>query len=56
MRGIFAGGNYDSAQNVIEFITIATLGDALDFGDIATASTESRGSASPTRFVFAHGT
>ena len=42
-------------MNTIESITIATLGNAIDFGDIATASTESRGSASPTRFAFSHG-
>ena len=32
-RGIFYGGGSPSATNTIDFITIATTGDASDFGD-----------------------
>ena len=38
VRGIFAGGYHDSPttiySNVIDYITIATLGNAVDFGDL----------------------
>ena len=33
-RGIFAGGKNPSVNNIIDYITIATLGDAADFGDL----------------------
>ena len=41
-RGIIAGGFHDGSPasvrvNVIEFVTIATLGDATDFGDLTNA-------------------
>ena len=58
VRGIIAGGNhYDGSasvgQQVIEFITLATLGNALDFGDLQNVDTESTtGCSSPTRAVF----
>ena len=55
MRAIFAGGNTGSVINVIDFITIATLANAQDFGDLSSNSTETRGSASPTRFVISLG-
>ena len=38
-RGIFFGGRVDPAsvaQNIIDYITIATTGNALDFGDLTT--------------------
>ena len=37
VRGVFAGGNTSpapSVTNLIDYVTIATLGDALDFGDL----------------------
>ena len=40
----------------MEFITIATGGNAVNFGDQSAATGSGRGSASPTRFVFALGT
>ena len=58
VRGIIAGGNhYDGSgtvgQNTIEFITLATLGNALDFGDLQNVDTEATtGCSSPTRAVF----
>ena len=37
-RGIFGGGYTPSASlNVIEFITMATAGNAVDFGDLTLA-------------------
>ena len=33
-RGVFAGGS-NSDTNVIQYITIATTGNAQDFGDLA---------------------
>lgn len=41
-RGVFAGGNYNPDEggaktNTIQYITIATTGNALDFGDLASA-------------------
>ena len=34
IRGVFIGGVTPTAQNVIDHITIATTGDAQDFGDL----------------------
>ena len=38
VRGLFAGGRHDDASadgsNVIQYITIATTGNATDFGDL----------------------
>ena len=36
----------------MDFITISTLGNAIDFGDFLTAGNGSAGVASPTRAVF----
>ena len=33
-RGIFGGGSGDAYTNTIQFITIATTGNAADFGDL----------------------
>ena len=58
LQGVFAGGDGggDSANNVIQFITIATLGNAVDFGDLASRRTRFVGAAaSPTRGLFAGG-
>ena len=38
IRGIFAGGATPSGVNTIEFITIATEGNAQDFGDLLSAT------------------
>ena len=32
-RGVFYGGNTGSLSNVVDFVTISTLGNAVDFGD-----------------------
>ena len=58
-RGIIAGGYEDSPYNAhvntIRYITIATTGDAQDFGDLNQDEVYSAGMSSPTRGVFAGG-
>ena len=53
-RGIFAGGEMPSAPsgtNTIQYVTIAALGNAQDFGDLLRNTRESTGCASPTRGI-----
>ena len=58
-RGVIAGGYIPSPTNtninVIEFVTIATTGDASDFGDLTVARRGIAGMGSPTRGVYAGG-
>ena len=59
-RGIFAGHNPGSPApanktNVMEYITIATLGNSFDFGDLTSATTSLMGTSNNTRGVFAGG-
>ena len=49
-RGVFAGRN--GPYNVIDFITMATFGNATDFGDLTVARGSLGGASSPTRGVF----
>ena len=58
-RGIFGGG-YDASspypgQNVLDYVTIATLGNAHDFGDLTVARSAKSGGASATRGIFISG-
>ena len=57
-RGLIAGGyTFPSPAttyyNTIEYITIASLGNAIDFGDLTSTGTQPAGVSSPTRGVFA---
>ena len=52
-RVIFAGGGSPN-QNIIDFITLTSAGDATDFGDIGTVGAKVGGS-STTRAIFATG-
>ena len=58
-RGLFAGGVNPSPSparvNTIEFVTIASLGDAAEFGDLTEASRGIGAASSCTRAVFANG-
>jgi len=58
-RGIIGGGEGAAPTypitNVIDYITIASVGNATDFGDLATATYSLGGTASSTRGVFAGG-
>ena len=59
-RGVFAGGR-DSAdapvynQNVIHYVTIASLGDAINFGDLSYTPYAAMGTGSSTRGIFTGG-
>ena len=57
IRGLFGGGaapNQPSytPQDEIHFLTISTLGNTIDFGDLATAVSNPSACSSPTRVVF----
>ena len=59
-RGIIAGGyagTHPSGTNTnqMEFLTIATTGNSVDFGDLTRASQMSKGAATSVRGLFAHG-
>jgi len=58
-RGVFGGGirlvSPMTNSNVIDYITISTLGDAQDFGDLIQGRFDLAGFASPTRGIFAGG-
>ena len=49
VRGIFSG------DTSINYVTIATLGDATDFGDLTNSQTFCSDTASPTRAVIVGG-
>jgi len=55
-KGLFGGGLAGSViQNVIDYITIATLGNAADFGDLTEARDGLSACSSATRGVFGGG-
>ena len=57
-RGLFAGGNIShptTATNVIQYITIPTAGNAIDFGDLTVARFGVEACGSRTRGVFMGG-
>jgi len=60
IRGVMAGGstlnNAASASNVMDYITIATTGNATDFGNLTLARRFVGGCDNGTRGVFASGT
>ena len=51
-RGVFAGAANPATQNVMDFVEIATTGDATDFGDLATIWYNIGGCASATRGIW----
>ena len=58
-RGIFGGG-YDASSpypgmNVLDYVTIATLGNAHDFGDLSVKRSAKPGGSSSTRGIFIAG-
>ena len=60
VRAVFGGGDTENPAsgantNVIDFITIATLGDAQDFGDMTVSRERLGGCSSSTRGVFMGG-
>ena len=59
-RGLWAGGYQNpggtsNRTNVIQYVEISTLGDALDFGDLTNIGVSISACASPTRALFAGG-
>ena len=54
-RGVFFGGNNPTYFNEIQYITISTLGDAKDFGDMTRTHNNVSGAGSATRIVLAGG-
>ena len=55
-RGIFAGGSVSpTTVNTIDYITIATLGNAADFGDLTVIRSQGGAGGSATRGVFIAG-
>ena len=57
-RGLFGGGEVASPAtftNIIDYITISTLGDAVDFGDLISQTKSLTACASSTRGLFAGG-
>tara|TARA_Y100000591_G_scaffold182023_2_gene157187 strand:+ start:961 stop:3486 length:2526 start_codon:yes stop_codon:yes gene_type:complete len=55
-RGLFAGGKYSTPyQNIIDYITIASTGNATDFGDLTVARGYMAGLSSSTRGVVGGG-
>ena len=56
-RGITAGGGGDSPapDNVIEFVTMATIGDSTNFGDLNERKDNSASTGSSTRMLIAGG-
>ena len=58
-RAVTAGGYCNSCgqntQNTMDYVTVATLGDAHDFGDATTQRWGNHGVASETRIVFSTG-
>ena len=56
-RGVFGGGrdNSNNASNIIDYITIASTGNATDFGDLAAAKYATMGMSSLTKGFIAGG-
>ena len=59
-RGVFGGGrnntpSENTLHNTMQFITIASTGDAQDFGDLSATRYGHTGFSSPTRGIFAGG-
>ena len=58
-RGVIGGGNGPNTSganfNVIQYVTIATTGNATDFGDLTTANQRSAGMSNSVRGLFSGG-
>jgi len=54
-RGIFAGGYNPTLYNIMDYVTIATTGNAIDFGDLRTAVRLGTGNGSSTRGIVSGG-
>ena len=54
VRAIGAGGS-PSTVDTIQFITMSTFGNSIDFGNLTDGTTSMNGCASPTRIVWGGG-
>ena len=54
-RGVFGGGYNPTMNNVLNFVEIASTGDATDFGDLTQGREMGAGFGSATRGVFMGG-
>ena len=54
-RGLFVGGGHPTSTNDMIYVTIATQGDSIVFGDLTVARSRFSGAGSPVRGVFAGG-
>ena len=55
-RGIFGGGLVSpSYTNIIDYVTIASTGDAVDFGDLTAARSRLSGTSNSLRGLFSAG-
>ena len=55
IRGVFGGGEVPTVTNVMEYITIATTGNGIDFGDLVEARSNAGSTSNSTRGVFMGG-
>jgi hypothetical protein len=55
VRGVFGGGYTGSGSNVIQYITIASTGNATDFGDLTVARDSLGSTSNDTRGIFGGG-
>ena len=51
-RGVFAGGGFPGVYNIIEYTTISTFGNTIDFGDLTHAARSVQGVSNSVRGVF----
>ena len=54
-KGVFAGGQTPSDVNIIDYITISSTGDAVDFGDLSAVKKRGGSGSSFTRTLFGGG-
>ena len=54
-RGVFGGGHDGASYNIMDYITIDTTGNAIDFGDLTSGRWSLAGVSSSTRGVFVGG-
>ena len=55
VRGLFGGGMTPSQLDVIDYVTIASLGDAIDFGNLTAARSEMASTSNNIRGIWAGG-
>ena len=55
IRGVWAGGNTPAVLDIIEYVTITTEGDAIDFGDLTVARRNLAGCTNRIRGTFCGG-